>query len=101
MTTRTADAEGLVTDASLAYYAARARGGNRLITVEMARRAPGPASQRELGIYDDASCRPDRLTAEIQRHGAKPRSSSGMAAATRGRHLRRDAIAPSPIPHRL
>ena len=36
MTTRTADAEGYVTDDSVAYYLARARGGVGLITIEMA-----------------------------------------------------------------
>ncbi len=36
MTTRTADAEGFVTDDTVAYYMARVRGGVGLITVEMA-----------------------------------------------------------------
>ena len=36
MTTRTADAEGYVTDDFLAYYMARVNGGVGLITVEMA-----------------------------------------------------------------
>ncbi len=36
MTTRTSDAEGFVTDDSVAYYMARVRGGTGLITVEMA-----------------------------------------------------------------
>src|SRR4249920_2718678 len=36
MTTRTADAEGFVTEDTLAYYLARARGGVGLITGEMA-----------------------------------------------------------------
>src|SRR5437868_6497870 len=35
MTTRTADAEGCVTEDTVAYYLARARGGVGLITVEM------------------------------------------------------------------
>ncbi len=52
MTTRTADPEGLVTDASLAYYMARARGGTGLITVEMAspetRRPASPPRARHL-----------------------------------------------------
>ena len=34
MTTRTADAEGFVTDDSIAYYRARVRGGTGLITVD-------------------------------------------------------------------
>src|SRR5215510_11222484 len=36
MTTRTADEDGAVTDATIAYYMARVRGGTGLITVEMA-----------------------------------------------------------------
>jgi 2,4-dienoyl-CoA reductase-like NADH-dependent reductase (Old Yellow Enzyme family) len=36
MTTRTADAEGHVTDATIAYYMARVRVGVGLITAEMA-----------------------------------------------------------------
>ena len=54
MTTRTSDAEGHVTDDSVAYYMARVRGGVGLITVEMA--APEKAGRhrrRELGIYHD------------------------------------------------
>jgi 2,4-dienoyl-CoA reductase-like NADH-dependent reductase (Old Yellow Enzyme family) len=102
MTTRTADPEGLVTDASLAYYAARARGGTGLITVEMA--APeraGRHRRRELGIYDDRFLPGlTRLTAEIQRHGAKASIQLGHG----GGHTRVDIcgempIAPSPIPH--
>ena len=54
MTTRTADQAGFVTDDGIAYYAARARGGVGLITVEMA--APERAGKHrhfELGISDD------------------------------------------------
>src|SRR5438874_6713667 len=102
MTTRTADAEGLVTDASLAYYAARARGGTGLITVEMA--APeraGRHRKRELGIYDDRFLPGlTRLTAEIHRHGAKASIQLGHG----GGHTRIDIcgetpVAPSAIPH--
>jgi 2,4-dienoyl-CoA reductase-like NADH-dependent reductase (Old Yellow Enzyme family) len=102
MTTRTADAEGIVTDASLAYYAARARGGTGLITVEMA--APeraGRHRRRELGIYDDRFLPGlTRLTAEIHRHGAKASIQLGHG----GGHTRLDIcgetpIAPSAIPH--
>jgi 2,4-dienoyl-CoA reductase-like NADH-dependent reductase (Old Yellow Enzyme family) len=102
MTTRTADAEGLVTDASLAYYAARARGGTGLITVEMASpERVGRHRRRELGIYDDRFLPGlTRLTAEIQRHGAKASIQLGHG----GGHTRVDIcgetpIAPSPIPH--
>src|SRR5262245_37540104 len=102
MTTRTADAEGVATDASLAYYAARARGGTGLITVEMA--SPDRAGRhrrRELGIYDDRFLPGlTRLTAEIHRHGAKASIQLGHG----GGHTRVDIcgetpIAPSAIPH--
>jgi 2,4-dienoyl-CoA reductase-like NADH-dependent reductase (Old Yellow Enzyme family) len=36
MTTRGSDADGNVTDQTIAYYMARVRGGTGLITVEMA-----------------------------------------------------------------
>src|SRR5215470_6682288 len=79
MTTRTADPEGLATDASLAYYAARARGGTGLITVEMASpERAGRHRKRELGIYDDRSLPGlTRITAESHRHGAKASSQLG------------------------
>jgi len=54
MTTRKADRDGYVTDETIAYYVARARGGVGLITVEMA--SPEKAGRHrhyELGIYDD------------------------------------------------
>jgi 2,4-dienoyl-CoA reductase-like NADH-dependent reductase (Old Yellow Enzyme family) len=102
MTTRTADAEGIVTDASLAYYAARARGGTGLITVEMASpERAGRHRRRELGIYDDRFLPGlTRLTAEIHRHGAKASIQLGHG----GGHTRTDIcgetpIAPSAIPH--
>ena len=47
MTTRTADAEGFVTDDSIAWYLARARGGTGLITVEMA--SPERAGRHRIG----------------------------------------------------
>jgi 2,4-dienoyl-CoA reductase-like NADH-dependent reductase (Old Yellow Enzyme family) len=54
MTTRLADDEGYVTDATVAYYLARAEGGVGLITVEMASpEIAGKHRFRELGIYDD------------------------------------------------
>src|SRR3954469_18038621 len=73
MTTRTADADGFVTDATIAYYMARVRGGVGLITAEMA--APeraGRHRRHELGIYDDRFL-PGLtwLAAEIHRGGAK------------------------------
>src|SRR5499427_10527944 len=102
MTTRTADPEGLVTDASLAYYAARARGGTGLITVEMASpERAGRHRKRELGIFDDRFLPGlTRLAAEIQRYGARASIQLGHG----GGHTRVDIcgempIAPSPIPH--
>ena len=54
MTTRLADDEGYVTDATVAYYLARAEGGVGLVTVEMASpEIAGKHRFRELGIYDD------------------------------------------------
>ncbi|WP_308818794.1 oxidoreductase [Pseudonocardia alni] len=54
MTTRLADDAGHVTDATLAYYRARAEGGVGLVTVEMASpEIAGKHRFRELGIYDD------------------------------------------------
>src|SRR6476620_6057673 len=102
MTTRTADAEGLVTDASLAYYAARARGGTGLITVEMASpERAGRHRRRELGIYDDRFLPGlTRLVDAIHNGGAKASIQLGHA----GGHTRRDIcgetpVAPSAIPH--
>ena len=102
MTTRTADAEGLVTEDTLAYYLARVSGGVGLVTVEMA--APEPAGrhrQRELGIYDDRFL-PGlaRLVDAIHRGSAKASIQLGHG----GGHTRTDIcgeapIAPSAIPH--
>jgi len=102
MTTRTADAEGFVTEDALAYYAARVAGGVGLVTVEMA--SPEKAGRhrlRELGIYDDrflpglAS-----LVEMIHAGGAKASIQLGHG----GGHTRHDIcgeapIAPSAIPH--
>jgi 2,4-dienoyl-CoA reductase-like NADH-dependent reductase (Old Yellow Enzyme family) len=102
MTTRTADAEGFITNATIAYYMARARGGVGLITVEMA--APERAGRhrfREIGIYDDRFLPGlKRLVDEIHSSGAKASIQLGHG----GGHTRRDIcgetpIAPSAIPH--
>lgn len=54
MTTRLADDAGHVTEATLAYYRARADGGVGLVTVEMASpEIAGKHRFRELGIDDD------------------------------------------------
>ncbi|MFY9761108.1 MAG: NADPH dehydrogenase, partial [Xanthobacteraceae bacterium] len=73
MTTRTSDAEGFVTDDSVAYYMARVRGGTGLITVEMASpEKAGRHRRHEVGIYDDRFIPGlTRLVAEIHGGGAK------------------------------
>jgi dimethylglycine catabolism A len=102
MTTRTADAEGFVTDDTIAYYLARVNGGVGLITVEMA--SPEKAGRHrhcELGIYDDRLL-PGlaRRVDAIHRGGAKASIQLGHG----GGHTRKDIcgedpIAPSAIPH--
>src|SRR3979490_1327016 len=73
MTTRTADAEGFVTDDTMAYYLARARGGVGLITVEMASpERAGRHRRHEIGIYDDRFLPGlTRLVDAIHRAGSK------------------------------
>jgi 2,4-dienoyl-CoA reductase-like NADH-dependent reductase (Old Yellow Enzyme family) len=102
MTTRTADAEGYVTDDTVAYYLARARGGVGLITVEMASpERAGRHRRREVGIYDDCFLPGlSRLVEEIHAAGSKASIQLGHA----GGHTRADIcgetpIAPSAIPH--
>jgi 2,4-dienoyl-CoA reductase-like NADH-dependent reductase (Old Yellow Enzyme family) len=102
MTTRTADAEGFVTEAAVAYYMARVRGGVGLITVEMASpEKAGRHRRREVGIYDDRFL-PGlaRLVAHIHDGGAKASIQLGHG----GGHTRIDIsgeppVAPSAIPH--
>lgn len=102
MTTRTSDAEGFVTEDSIAYYMARVRGGTGLITVEMASPEKcGRHRRHEIGIYDDRFLPGlTRLVAEIHRGGAKASIQLGHG----GGHTRIDIcgetpIAPSAIPH--
>jgi dimethylglycine catabolism A len=102
MTTRTADAEGYVTEDTMAYYLARARGGTGLITVEMASpEKAGRHRRREVGIYDDCFIPGlTRLVEQIHRAGAKASIQLGHG----GGHTRTDIcgekpIAPSAIPH--
>src|SRR5262249_46244680 len=104
MTTRTADADGLVTEDTLAYYLARARGGVGLITVEMASpEKAGRHRRHEVGIYDDRFLPGlTRLVDAIHRGGAKGSIQPGHG----GGHPRADIcgetpIAPSPIPHQV
>src|SRR5437660_3577926 len=102
MTTRTADDEGFVTDDTMAYYLARARGGVGLVTVEMASpEKVGRHRRREIGIYDDRFLPGlTRLVDAIHRAGSKASIQLGHG----GGHTRFDIcgetpIAPSAIPH--
>jgi 2,4-dienoyl-CoA reductase-like NADH-dependent reductase (Old Yellow Enzyme family) len=102
MTTRTADAEGHVSEDTIAYYMARAAGGVGLITAEMASpERAGRHRRRELGIYDDRFLPGlTRLVAAIHGGGAKASIQLGHG----GGHTRIDIcgetpIAPSAIPH--
>jgi 2,4-dienoyl-CoA reductase-like NADH-dependent reductase (Old Yellow Enzyme family) len=102
MTTRLADAEGYVTDATIAYFRARAVGGVGLVTVEMASpEKVGRHRARELGIYDDRFLPGlKRLVEAIHAAGAKASIQLGHG----GGHTRTDIcgeppIAPSAIPH--
>ena len=94
MTTRTADAEGFVTDDSIAYYMARVRGGTGLITVEMASpEKAGRHRRHEVGIYDDRFI--PGLTPAGRRDPSRRRQGLDPARPRRRpyphRHLRRDA----------
>src|ERR1041384_2794104 len=102
MTTRTSDEEGHVTDASIAYYMARVRGGTGLITVEMASPEKAGRHRRcELGIYDDRILPGlPNLVRAIHDGGSKASIQLGHG----GGHTRVDIcgetpIAPSAIPH--
>src|SRR5215510_1155517 len=102
MTTRTADEEGYVTDDTLAYYLARARGGVGLITVEMASpEKAGRHRRHEIGIYDDRFVPGlTRLVEQLHRAGSRVSIQLGHG----GGHTRIDIcgeipIAPSAIPH--
>ena len=102
MTTRLAEPDGSVGEATIAYFGARAAGGVGLVTVEMA--SPERAGRhrfRELGICEDRFI-PGlrRLTEALHARGAKASIQLGHA----GGHTREDIcgeapIAPSAIPH--
>ena len=81
MTTRLADDEGYVTDATVAYFSARAVGGVGLVTVEMA--SPEKVGRHracELGIYDDRFLPGlTRLVDAIHSGGAKASIQLGHA----------------------
>ena len=102
MVTRLADDEGYVTDATVAYFKARAAGGTGLVITEMASpERVGRHRARELGLYDDRFV-PGlaRLVRELHTCGAKVALQIGHA----GGHTREDIcgeppIAPSAVPH--
>jgi dimethylglycine catabolism A len=103
MTTRAADADGFVSDDTVAYFCARAEGGTGLITVEMA--SPEQAGRHrnfELGIYDDRFIPGlSRLVDALHERGAKVSIQLGHGGA----HTRPDIngglppVGPSAIPH--
>jgi 2,4-dienoyl-CoA reductase-like NADH-dependent reductase (Old Yellow Enzyme family) len=102
MTTRGSDADGFVTDQTVAYYMARVRGGVGLITVEMASpERAGRHRRRELGIYRDEFIPGlTRLVSQIHSGGSKASIQLGHG----GGHTRFDIcgeqpVAPSAIPH--
>lgn len=102
MVTRLADAEGQVTDATIAYFRARAAGGVGMVTTEMASpERVGRHRAREIGIYDDRFLPGlTRLVKELHACGARAAIQLGHA----GGHTREDIcgeppIAPSAIPH--
>jgi 2,4-dienoyl-CoA reductase-like NADH-dependent reductase (Old Yellow Enzyme family) len=102
MTTRSADADGFVTDDTIAYFVARARGGTGLVTVEMASpEKAGRHRHHELGIYDDRFLPGlKRLVRAIRDAGARTAIQLGHG----GGHTRRDIcgetpVAPSAVPH--
>jgi len=102
MTTRLSTQDGFVTEASIAYFCARAQGGVGLITVEMASpELEGRHRAHELGIYHDKYL-PGlrRLVEGIHACGAKASIQLGHA----GGHTRQDIsglppLAPSALPH--
>jgi dimethylglycine catabolism A len=102
MTTRLAEADGQVTDATIAYFTARAAGGVGLVTVEMAApEAVGRHRLRELGLYDDRFLSGLRRLVEAL-HAAGARASIQLGHG--GGHTRVDIcgeapIAPSAVPH--
>jgi 2,4-dienoyl-CoA reductase-like NADH-dependent reductase (Old Yellow Enzyme family) len=102
LTTRLADEAGFVTEATIAWFAARASGGAGLVTVEMASpEKAGRHRHRELGIYDDRFVPGlTRLVARLHAKGARASIQLGHG----GGHTRADIcgetpIAPSAISH--
>jgi len=102
MTTRGSDAEGNVTDQTIAYYMARVRGGVGVILVVLA--SPEKAGRHRLRLryfyHDGFIPGLTRLVSEIHRGGSKASIQLGHG----GGHTRIDIcgeqpVAPSAIPH--
>jgi dimethylglycine catabolism A len=102
MTTRSADFDGHVTDATIAYFRARAEGGVGLVTIEMSSpEKVGRHRYYELGMYDDRFLPGLARLAEAI-HGAGAKASIQLGHG--GGHTRRaicgeTPIAPSAVPH--
>jgi dimethylglycine catabolism A len=100
MTTRLGDAEGSVTDALVAYYEARARGGAGLITVEMG--SPEKVGRHrfgELGVYDDKFLPGlERLVGVLHDAGARVSVQLGHGGSRAPKAVSgQTPIAPSPV----
>lgn len=102
MTTRTADFDGHVTDATIAYFRARAEGGVGLVTIEMSSpEKVGRHRYYELGMYDDRFLPGlTRLADAIHAAGAKASIQLGHGGGhTREAICGETPIAPSAVPH--
>ena len=95
MTTRTADEEGFVTDDTVAYYLARARGGVGLITVEMASpEKAGRHRRREVGNLRRPL--PAGADAAGRRKFIAPASKASIQLGHGGGHTRVDICGETP-----
>jgi 2,4-dienoyl-CoA reductase-like NADH-dependent reductase (Old Yellow Enzyme family)/thioredoxin reductase len=103
MVTNYASEAGGVTSRLVSYYAARAKGGVGLITMEATNVHPQGKMFSQLGIYDDGLI-PGlaRLTNELQKHGAKA-SIQLHHAGRNGDHAFSNTftLAPSAIPTKI
>src|ERR687890_316668 len=101
MTTRLADDAGYVTDATIAYYRARAEGGVGLITVEMASpEIAGKHRFRELGIFHDKFLPGLRRLVEVLHEAGAAASIQLGHGGSRARSVvsGERPVAPSPVP---
>lgn len=103
MVTNYANEAGGVSSRLVSYYAARAKGGVGLITIEATNVHPQGKMLSQLGIYDDGLI-PGlaRLTNELQRHGAKVSIQLHHAGRNGGRvYSGTFTLAPSAIPTKI